>query len=101
MSAKATLARTAIAGFIGAIVLGACAVSTMNPVPTSEAIADLAPAAKLRAAINFGNPILAIQDSRSGEVRGVSVDLARELARRLGVPMELVTFPAAGKVVEA
>ena len=36
-----------------------------------------------------------------GSARGVSVDLARELARRLGVPVELVTFASAGQVVEA
>ena len=32
---------------------------------------------------------------------GVSVDLAKELARRLGVPLHLIVFDAAGKVVEA
>ncbi len=31
----------------------------------------------------------------------MSVDLARELGRRLGVPVELVSYDAAGKVVEA
>jgi len=51
-------------------------------------------------AINFGNPILASKDAASGEPRGVSVDLARELGRRLGVPVQLVTYTAAGKVVE-
>ena len=61
----------------------------------------LAPGGTLRAAINFGNPILATKDAATGEARGVSVDLARELARRLGVPVELVPFAAAGKVVEA
>jgi polar amino acid transport system substrate-binding protein len=96
-----TSARTVMAASIGAVLLGGYALSTMNPTPTPEVIAELAPAAKLRAAINFGNPVLATQDPRSGEVRGVSVDLARELASRLGVPLELVTFPAAGKVVEA
>ena len=64
-------------------------------------MAELAPAGKLRAAINFGNPILATKDPATGEPRGVSVDLARELGKRLGVPVELVTFNAAGKVVEA
>jgi polar amino acid transport system substrate-binding protein len=54
----------------------------------------------LRAAINFGNPILATRDAATGEARGVSVDLARELGRRLGVPVELVLYTAAGKVVE-
>jgi polar amino acid transport system substrate-binding protein len=63
--------------------------------------AVLAPTGKLRAAINFGNPILATKDAATGEARGVSVDLARELGRRLGVPVELVSFAAAGKVVEA
>jgi polar amino acid transport system substrate-binding protein len=62
---------------------------------------DLAPTGKLRAAINFGNPVLAQKDPATGEARGVSVDLARELGRRLGVPVELVTFDAAGKVFDA
>lgn len=65
-----------------------------------HAAAELAPSGKLRAAINFGNPILAIKDPASGEPRGVSVDLARELGKRLGVPVELVTYTAAGKVVD-
>jgi polar amino acid transport system substrate-binding protein len=55
---------------------------------------------KLRAAINYGNPVLASRDA-NGEPRGVSVDLAREAARRLGLPVELVTFSSAGAVVEA
>ena len=44
------------------------------------AVSDLAPSGTLRAAINYGNPILAARDSTTGELRGVSVDLARELA---------------------
>src|SRR4029079_12327107 len=48
-----------------------------------------------------GNPILATRDPATGEARGTSVDLARELGRRLGVPVELVLYPSAGKVVEA
>lgn len=75
--------------------LSACA--SMPPAP----VAELVPTGKLRAAINFGNPILASKDPATGEARGVSVDLARELGRRLGVPVELVPFAAAGKVVEA
>ena len=67
----------------------------------SAPVSVLAPLGTLRAAINFGNPILATKDATTGEARGVSVDLARELARRLGVPVELVPFAAAGKVVEA
>lgn len=55
---------------------------------------------KLRAAINYGNPVLA-QRGPDGEPRGVSVALATELARRLGVELEVVPFEAAGKVVDA
>jgi polar amino acid transport system substrate-binding protein len=59
---------------------------------------SLAPSGTLRAAINFGNPILASKDTVP---RGVSVDLANELAKRLDLPLSLVTYTAAGKVVEA
>ncbi|MFZ2649630.1 MAG: ABC transporter substrate-binding protein [Burkholderiaceae bacterium] len=78
--------------------LSACANA---PKPPPAAVADLAPSGKLRAAINFGNPLLATRDPAGGQPRGVSVDLSRELAARLGVGLELVTFDAAGKVVEA
>ena len=59
-----------------------------------------APTGTLRASINLGNPILANKDA-SGQPVGVSVDLATELAKRLGVPLSLVVFDAAGKSVEA
>jgi polar amino acid transport system substrate-binding protein len=65
------------------------------------AVADLAPGGKMRAAINLGNPILASKDAATGELRGVSVDLARELARRLGVEAQLIEYTAAGRVVDA
>ncbi len=83
-----------------AFVANACATSSM-PVNAPPGIAtELAPSGTLRAAINYGNPILASKDPATGEPRGVSVDLSRELARRLGVPLELVTYDAAGKVTD-
>jgi len=84
-----------------AALLAACATAPMTrQIPSAAAIADLAPSGKLRAAINFGNPILATRDKMTGEAYGVSVDLSRQLAQRLGVPLELVTFNSAGRVVE-
>lgn len=71
-----------------------------NPAP-AETAKTLAPTGKLRAAINFGNPVLAQKDPAGGPARGVSVDIARELGRRLGLEVELVTFDAAGKVADA
>jgi polar amino acid transport system substrate-binding protein len=66
-----------------------------------DVVADLAPGGKLRAAINCGNSVLAQRDPAGGPPRGVSGELARELAKRLGVPIEYVPFDAAGKVFEA
>ena len=69
-------------------------------VTTAAAKADLAPSGTLRAAINFDNTILASKDAVTGEPGGISVELAREVARRLGVAFEYVPYYAAGKVVE-
>ena len=68
---------------------------------SSDVVKDLVPTGKLRAAINLGNIVLVQKDQATGELRGVTIDLARELARRLAVPLELIQFDAAGKVFEA
>jgi polar amino acid transport system substrate-binding protein len=62
---------------------------------------DLAPTGKLRAGINYGNFILAQKDKASGESRGVAVDLANELARRLGVPVEIVAYDSVAAMGDA
>lgn len=76
------------------------ACQTSAPAPDAKIQAALVPTGTLRAAINFGNPILANRGAQ-GEATGVSVDLARELGKRLSVPVELRTFTSAGQVVEA
>ncbi|MGP2490942.1 transporter substrate-binding domain-containing protein [Mesorhizobium sp. PUT5] len=59
-------------------------------------IADvLAPTGRLRAAINHSNTVLAQHDPDSGEVSGVTVELAGRLADRLGVPLSLLPFGTA------
>lgn len=68
---------------------------------SDEVIRAFAPSGALRASINLGNPILAGTNPDTDEARGVSVDLAREFAKRLGVPLELVVFEAAAKSVQA
>jgi polar amino acid transport system substrate-binding protein len=89
----------AFVGFFLSAVLAACSTMPAGS-DASRAAAELAPSGKLRVAINLGNPILAVRDPASEDPRGVSVDLARELGKRLGMPVELVTYRAAGKVVE-
>jgi polar amino acid transport system substrate-binding protein len=66
-----------------------------------QALAEaFAPSGSLRAIINLGNPVLAKRSSEQAAPTGVSVDLANELARRLGVPIEYVVVTSAGKAVE-
>jgi polar amino acid transport system substrate-binding protein len=60
---------------------------------------DLAGGGVLRAAINLGNPVLA--QGSSAAPQGVTVDIAREIGARLGVPVEFVCFDAARKSYEA
>ena len=67
--------------------------------PSASAL--LAPGGTLRAAINVGNPILARRDPASGLPVGVSVDLAQQLAQRLGLPLQLLVLDAAGQAVQA
>jgi polar amino acid transport system substrate-binding protein len=66
----------------------------------ADVVSSFTPAGALRASINLGNPILAGRDA-AGEPCGVSVDLARAFAQRLGVSLELVVFDTAGKSVQA
>ncbi len=65
-----------------------------------DVVAELAPHGRLRAAINFGNPVLASRDPATGEPAGISTDIARELARRLGVALECIPYEQAGRVAE-
>jgi polar amino acid transport system substrate-binding protein len=88
----------ALAWFACVTALG-CAAPAAAAAP--DVMADLAPGGTLKAAINFGNPVLAQRDPAGGEPHGVSADLARELGRRLGVAVKFVTFDAAGKVFDA
>lgn len=67
---------------------------------TAAIRAAFAPTGTLRASINLGNPILA-NPGDGVTPGGVSVDLARELAALLELPLELVVFDTAGKSVAA
>ena len=67
--------------------------------PSQELIREFAPTGVLRIALNIGNPVL-VQGGAEAP-RGVTVDLGRELAKRLGLEFSFVPFDAAGKVVDA
>jgi polar amino acid transport system substrate-binding protein len=66
-----------------------------------DVVKSLAPTGRLRVALNLGNIVLVQTDEKTGTQKGVTVDLARELGRRLGVPVDFTTFDGAGKAFEA
>ena len=59
------------------------------------------PTGNLRASINLGNPLMANRSTETDQPLGISVDIATELATRLGAELELVVFDAAGRSVNA
>ena len=73
----------------------------MRPQISTAARSDLAPTGTLRVGINQGNFLVVTKDPASGELRGIAVDLARELGRRAGLPVEFITYASAGKMAEA
>src|SRR5947208_1162884 len=58
----------------------------------------LAPSGKPRIGVYPGSATSLVRGA-DGEARGVSVDIGRALAERLGVPWELVEFPRPAEVV--
>ncbi|MGA2892156.1 MAG: ABC transporter substrate-binding protein [Xanthobacteraceae bacterium] len=89
------------AAIIGITVGTATALAQSAVVAPPDVVKELAPTGTLRAAINAGNVVLVQKDPSGGDPRGITVDLARELGRRLGVPVDLVVYDTAGKVTDA
>ncbi len=87
--------RVVLASAVAATAVSAAGCAT-RPAPVDA----FAPTGRLRASINLGNPILAAKDPATGEVAGVSVDLARAFGAQLGVPVDLVVVDAAGRSVD-
>jgi polar amino acid transport system substrate-binding protein len=77
--------------------ISACA-STPSAPPAARA--ELAPTGKLRAGVAFSN-VLLTSKGPTGEPGGVAVELARELARRLDVPLEIIPYDSAGALANA
>jgi polar amino acid transport system substrate-binding protein len=68
---------------------------------TSAMAGEVAPRGTLRAAYLATNPAQAMHDPATGQLRGPSYDLARELARRENVPLEFKPFDGPPAVIEA
>lgn len=69
--------------------------------PDFALVSQFAPTGTLRASLNMGNPVLAHSRTAKERPAGVSIDLARELGRELGVPVSFLEFDTAAFSVEA
>lgn len=65
-----------------------------------DAKSQLAPTGALRAGINMSNFLLVTGRSPSGDPEGVSPDMARAIAEKLGVPVKYVPFKTPGELAD-
>ena len=68
--------------------------------PSAAVRSDLAPTGTLRVGVNMGNFLLTRKEA-SGQGAGIVFDLGRELAGRLGVPVQFVEYENPGKLADA
>ena len=86
---------------LAGLALASCAMQSTTPSVTPALRAEFAPSGTLVAGVNYGNPVIAQKPVSGDEPQGVGPELARELARRLGVPIRYVIYDTAGKMADA
>ena len=87
-----------VGAVLAALALASCATAPSTPV------ADVAPTGALRVAIAVGpspSAFWAVKDAATGEPKGVTVELGKAAAHKLGVPLELVEYPNSGEITAA
>lgn len=85
---------------VAPVVLVALSVMASTGLSAARA-SDVAPVGTLRAVYLATNPAQAMRDAASGELRGPAPALARELAQRENVRLELKALPSPPAVIEA
>lgn len=85
---------------VGVVACGTAAppAAGTSPAPSvsAQVKADLAPTGSLRVALTTSPPVIASKDPSTGELKGIGVDLGKELAARLGATFQPVTYPNIG-----
>jgi polar amino acid transport system substrate-binding protein len=79
----------------------ALALAVLGAQPGIAADRDIAPGGTLRAAYLGGNPAQAVRDPATGAIRGASADVARELGRRIDMPVEFKPLANPKAVIDA
>ena len=88
-----------IGRLIAKVVL-AVAVAASAPALAQDVRETLAPKGKLRVGAYPGSPLSMVRDGKTGETHGLSIDLGKELAKRLDVPFELVNYQRIADVLD-
>lgn len=92
--------RRLLAAALAAAALAAGCASAPSAAPAA-ARAALAPTGALRVAVYPGSPTSLVEQAPPERMRGVSVDLGRSLASRLGVPAQVVVYPRLAEALAA
>lgn len=92
--------RRALLAVFACAALAGCATPSAVPVPAA-ARAALAPTGALRVAVYPGSPTSLVEQAPPENMRGVSVDLGRAFAARLGVPAQVVVYPRLAEALSA
>jgi polar amino acid transport system substrate-binding protein len=85
--------------FVIALAVASFAASAFGAL-AQDARQILAPTGKLRVGVYYGSPTSMVRDGKTNEVHGLSYDLGQELARRLNVPFEQVSYQRISDVLE-
>ncbi len=90
--------RSLIRQAVAAFVIGICSVAGIAHAQSPDVVAALAPTGRLRVGVYPGSP-LSMVETKSGATHGLSFDLGRELARRLGIPVDYVSYSRIAEVI--
>jgi len=85
------------------VALAAACLAACANAPSTR-VADVAPTGSLRVAIGVGpspSAFWAVKDPSTGEPKGVTVELGKAAAAKLGVPLQLVQYPNSGEITAA
>ena len=90
---------TRIFGALILVVAALSALAASAQQSTDPRVSDLAQTGKVRIALGLGSPVLAMKDPNTGELRGPALELARALAKKIGVELQTVEYPRPGAIL--
>ena len=99
---RLSLRALGLLGLLGAAMLApALLVGCASTGAPAEVRSALAPTGTLRVGVYPGSPTSLVRGPGAGEMRGVTVDIGRALAQRLGVPVDFVVLERVPEVIDA